>query len=161
MAKTDGHVFARCAMIGFVAGLRSMMAPALVIQDIATHTPHPRRGLKFFAKFATPRGKLISKLNTVGELIGDKLPFIPARTKTPSLIFRMLSGAFAGGALAASRKQSPVLGAIVGAFGAVAGTYGGYHARQWVDKHTRLPDPVIGLAEDGIAMAIGRVALSK
>jgi len=43
-------------------------------------------------------------------------------------------------------------GIVAGAIGAVVGTYGGYFARTGAVKATHLPDFVVALAEDAVAI---------
>ena len=157
MAEFDPRVALKSLAIGIVAGLRCMMAPAIAIDDLARHqTQSPL--LQFFTPFATKKGKNFSAVNSILEVLADKLPFIGARTQPGSVVVRCLCGAFAGSAIASSRKSSVAHGAAFGIAGALIGTFGGYHARKWLVEKTRLPDPVVALAEDGIAVALGRAA---
>ena len=158
MANFTSSLAGRCVLIGAVAGMRSMMAPAIVISDILARSPDvPINPVLRF--FGTMGAKKFSLANSAGELIFDKLPFTPSRTQTPSVVFRCLSGALAGGLLASTRASSPAFGAALGAAGSLIGTYGGHGVRKWIDDSTKLPDPLIGLTEDGVAIALGRLAV--
>ena len=44
---------------------------------------------------------------------------------------------------------------MLGASAAVGAAYGGYHLRKLADEKLSLPDPVIALVEDAIAVGIG------
>ena len=88
----------------------------------------------------------------VGEAIGDKTAIVPARTSPPSLVGRMLSGALSGRALAGPP------GVVLGALGALAGMFGAYRARAALTELTGLPDPLLGVAEDAIAVAAATLA---
>ena len=136
--------------LGIVAGLRSMTPPAAVAW--AAH-------FGWLSLDATPLGFLGSAvaryallLAMVGELVADKLPFTPARTGVGPFTWRVISGALAGAALVAGRGGSLALGAAAGAFGAVVGTLGGYRARTGLVRKLRVPDYVIALSEDLIAV---------
>ncbi len=87
-----------------------------------------------------------------GELIADKLPATPARTIPPALIFRALTGGFTGRGVALAAGESASRGIVAGAAGAVAAAYLGQAARAWVVRSSRLPDPVVALAEDALAV---------
>ena len=54
--------------------------------------------------------------------------------------------------LTAGTGQSLALGAIVGALGAVGGTLGGYKARTGLVRALGVPDYVVALAEDAVAV---------
>jgi uncharacterized membrane protein len=45
--------------------------------------------------------------------------------------------------------------------GAVAATYGAYHLRQAVDRKSGLPDSVVALVEDAIAIGSGIGVLAR
>jgi uncharacterized membrane protein len=88
----------------------------------------------------------------LGELVADKLPFIPNRTRVGPFVGRIMSGALAGAALAAGTGQSLPLGAVAGAIGGIAGTLAGYRARTGLVRTLGTPDYVIALAEDVVAV---------
>lgn len=130
--------YARALGIGAVAGLRSMTAPA------STLFTHDRR-LARVARYAA-----------LGELIADKLPFVPARTALPSLAFRVAIGGVCGDAVARRQHASRTGGAALGVLGAVAGTYLGYTLRSAVTRRRLVPDVVVALVEDALAVAAAR-----
>jgi uncharacterized membrane protein len=96
----------------------------------------------------------------VGELIADKLPTTPARTIPPALLFRALSGGFSGRSLAVSLDADRAAGAVAGTLGALIATYAGMAIRAEVVRYARLPDPLVALAEDALALA-GAVAVTR
>lgn len=116
-----------CAfLIGLAAGLRTMMAPAVVswaarlgILAVA-NTPLAFMGYKYVP--------ILFTVLAAGELIGDKLPKTPSRKTPPQFIARIVSGALTGATLGATVDMI-VAGTIIGALGAVAGTLGGAAAR--------------------------------
>jgi uncharacterized membrane protein len=128
--------------IGATCGLRSMMGPAVVrwrVRDPA---------------------RLALAALAVGELIADKLPTTPARTIPPALLFRALSGGFSGRSLAVSLDADRAAGAVAGTLGALIATYAGMAIRAGVVRYARLPDPLVALAEDALALA-GAVAVTR
>lgn len=151
MDKTIGRLTFQAAALGAVAGMRSMLAPALF------HRFSAQNGSG--GQFDSPNvGKLLDVM-AIGEWAADKLPNTPSRLSPPSLAVRAVSGALVGGALFAQKRKPTAAGAIVGGLAAVAATYAFYHLRQTVDKKTGLPDPAIALVEDAIAAGIGNLAL--
>lgn len=110
------------ALLGLVAGLRSMLAPAVVSWAIrlglfsVAGTPLAFMGYKYTA--------LILTVFAIGELIADKLPTTPSRKQPVPFGARIVSGALVGATLGAS-KEMLVLGMLAGVIGAVAGTLGG------------------------------------
>jgi uncharacterized membrane protein len=113
-------------LIGVVAGLRALTAPAAVSWaarlgwlDLAA-TP-----LAFLGYAFTP---WIMTVLALGELVSDKLPTTPSRKLPAPFAGRILSGALCGGAVGAA-GGALVVGAITGAIGGVIGTLGGHAFR--------------------------------
>jgi uncharacterized membrane protein len=88
----------------------------------------------------------------------DKLPFTPSRLAGPPLTFRIASGGLAGWRVARA-DASPWVGLFAGAAGAIAGSYLGHAARRFAVRRLRLPDPLVAIAED--AIAVGAVLLLR
>src|SRR5580693_8460839 len=65
----------------------------------------------------------------LGEYYYDVSPMCGSRTAFPGNVARIISGAFAGWFLTASRGGQAPLGAVAGIAGALIGTYGGSAAR--------------------------------
>ncbi len=116
-----------CALIiGGVAGLRSMLAPAAVSWAAWLGILHVEDTPLAFMGYRYTH--LILTACALGELVADKTSFIPSRKSPPSFIFRIISGAVCGATIGAS-VHGLVLGLVLGAAGAVAGTLVGYAAR--------------------------------
>jgi len=140
-------------LLGCVAGLRSMTAPAVVCW--AAHfgwLQFQRTELAFIDHVST---LILFTLLALLELIADKLPGTPARTAPVGLIARVIFGGLCGVALAISAGTSPVLALLAAIAGAMVGTFGGYNIRHALVSHKHLPDFAIALAEDMIAIAGG------
>jgi uncharacterized membrane protein len=95
------------------------------------------------------------------ELVADKLPNTPSRTAPPGLIARMMLGGLCGACLAVAGSQSAVIGALLGLVGGVAGAFGGYQARTRLVKMFKVPDFVVAVAEDVVAIAAGLFLSSR
>ncbi len=116
-----------CFLIGCVAGLRSLTAPAVTCWGAHLGWLH----------FAGTRLAFIGHcwmlilftLLALFELVNDKLPKTPARTAAPGLIARILFGGLCGAALAVSAGANLWVAVIVAVIGALVGTFGGYNIR--------------------------------
>lgn len=89
------------------------------------------------------------------ESVGDKLPFIPARTQVPSLLARATFGGFAASSLA-SEKRDRMTYALIGALSAVACTFAVTQLRVKLGEKSRVTGTLLGFAEDGVVAWAGR-----
>ena len=142
-------VYVLAFLIGVIAGLRALTAPAAVSWAARLGWIHlENTGLAFMGYAFTP---WIFTLLAIGELINDKLPKTPSRKAPGSFGARIVTGALSGAALGAS-GGSLAGGLVAGALGAVAGTLGGYEARTRMVRATGGKDLPIALLEDAIAV---------
>lgn len=104
-----------------------------------------------------PRGRLGKALMVaaVAELVADKLPQMPSRTSARGLAGR-LSSSGACGLAVAGRGGAAVAGAS-----AVAGAFGGFHARRWLGRRTGWPDAACAVVEDGVAIGLAALATHR
>lgn len=137
-------------ILGFVAGLRSMVPPAAVAW--AAHFGWLRLETTPLAFLGSSAARYLLLALMLAELVADKLPFTPSRTRPGPFIGRILTGSFSGAALAAGVAHSLVAGAVAGGLGAVAGTLGGYRARTGLVRRLGVPDYVVALSEDVVAV---------
>jgi uncharacterized membrane protein len=135
-------------LIGVVAGLRAMTAPAAVAWAAylgwfdVSQTP-----LEFMGYRWTP---WIFTVLAIGELISDQLPTTPSRKVPIQFGTRIVSGALSGAAIGAA-GGSLALGAVAGAVGAVIGTYAGAAVRARLAASFRRDLPA-ALIEDVVAV---------
>ena len=147
------------AGIGLVAGLRSLTAPAVVawaanVGWINLHnSPLAFMGSKWTV--------VIFTVLAVVELVADQLPSTPARTGAVGLSARIVTGALTGACLAAAGNAALWLGAVAGLVGAIMGAFGGYYARVGLVHSSRVPDFVIAITEDAIAIGLGLLLTSR
>jgi uncharacterized membrane protein len=144
-------------LIGCVCGLRSMTAPAAVAWGARLGWLHLQASLLAF--FTHQISLVIFSVFAFGELIADKLPFIPARTQAGPLAVRVIFGAMCGAALCISHAVSPLPGALLGAVGGLAGAFAGYHYRRALTAMA--PDLVLALLEDLVAVGGGLFLVSR
>lgn len=135
-------------VIGIVAGLRSMTAPA-AIAWAAGHR------LSLEGTWLAPLGwrfaPWLLTLLAVGELVGDKLPMTPARTVPVAFAGRIVAGGVSGMAIGYG-GGAPVVGLVLGIAGAIAGTLGGAAARRRLAVAFGRDRPA-ALIEDAVALA--------
>ncbi|WP_439815014.1 DUF4126 family protein [Zavarzinia sp. CC-PAN008] len=140
-------------LIGIVAGLRTMTAPAAASWAAYLGIlPLAETGLAFLGHAWAP---WILTLLALGEFVADKLPFTPSRKVPIQFAARLVSGTLCGAAFGVA-AGSIWLGAVAGLVGAVAGTLGGATLRQRLAAAMGRDLPA-ALCED--ALAIGSAAL--
>jgi uncharacterized membrane protein len=139
--------------IGIVAGLRSLTAPA-VVAWAAQRGWLNLHGTSLALMGSTVAVAIFTILAVI-ELVTDQLPSTPARTKAPGLIARILLGGLAGAAIALAGGQSAAIGACLGAAGGIVGAFTGYQVRTGLVRALKVPDFVIAVVEDLVAVAGG------
>ena len=144
-------------LIGIVAGLRTMMAPAAVSWAARLGWLHLEgTPLAFLGFAATPY--VVTAL-AIGELINDQLPRTASRKSPPQFIGRILTGALSGAAIGAG-ADALAGGLIAGALGAVAGTLGGYEFRARLARAFGRDLPA-ALIEDVVAIGLAILVVSR
>ena len=135
-------------LIGVVAGLRAMTAPAAVAWG-AHLGLIPLEGTPLAWLGGTIATWVFTAL-AVLELVGDQLPKTPSRKVPVQFGTRVVSGAFCGAAIGIA-SGAWIGGAIAGAIGAVIGTLGGADVRGRLAKAFGKDLPA-GLLEDIVAV---------
>ena len=150
----SGVPYAIAFLIGVVAGMRAMTAPAAI--SWAAHMgrlPLAGTGLAFLGYAWTP---WVFTLAAIAELISDQLPSTPSRTVPVQFGTRIAMGALCGAALTAA-SGSLLSGAVVGVAGAVVGTLGGRAFRARLAAAFGSDRPA-ALIEDALAITGGLLA---
>jgi uncharacterized membrane protein len=150
-------VAARALGLGAITGLRSTAGPAALSRAVVQGEVDGLRDTPL-ALLGSSRVSRLLTVFEIGELVGDKLPVTPSRTSPPPLIGRAVSGALVGAALFLSEGRRAATGGVLGAASAVAGAYAGERLRVQLGQRSGLPDPVVALLEDGIALLGGALA---
>src|SRR5271155_1650121 len=145
--------------IGVIAGLRALTAPAVVAW--AAHLHWIDLQGTHLAFMGSIIAVVIFTLAAAGEIVNDKLPKTPPRTAIPSLIIRMVMGAFAAATLSAGIGGSLWVGALLGVVGALGGTYGGDYMRIGEVEAPHTPGFVVALIEDAVAVCGGLFLASR
>jgi uncharacterized membrane protein len=152
-------VLALALGIGVIAGLRALTAPATV--SWAAHLGWIQLAGSHLSWMSSIITVVIFTLAAIGEIVNDKLPKTPPRTAPPSIVIRMVMGAFAAATLSVGTGGPLWIGALLGAVGALIGTFGGYYVRTGVVKALHSPDWPIALVEDAVAICGGLFLASR
>jgi uncharacterized membrane protein len=138
--------------IGFVTGLRSMTAPALVAW--ASHYGWLNLSGTPLHFMASPVAVAIWSLLAILEFVADVLPMTPARTAPPSLAVRAITGGLSGSCLAVGGGGNLWPGVVLGIVGAMIGAFAGYHARRELVNRMKVKDFCVALPEDLVAIGL-------
>jgi uncharacterized membrane protein len=149
-------IFLYAFLLGCVCGLRSMTAPAVVAWSAHLGWLHLEGSPLAF--LANKISLVVFSLFALGELIADKLSFIPPRTQAGPLGVRILFGAMCGAALCFSAAAAPTLGGLLGGLGGIAGAFAGYAYRRRFSL--MVPDLLLALLEDLVAVGGGLLLVS-
>ena len=159
-AHSDFFFYISAALLGAVAGLRSMM-PLAALAITMSRRPELVPALAPIRWFAIRAVAIVFGLAAIGEIIVDKLRRTPNRTALGPFVGRVVSGGIAGAAVVQLGHINPWIGAGLGVIGAILGTFGAFHARRWLGKTTGIRDPYIGALEDAIAIAVAAAVLAR
>jgi uncharacterized membrane protein len=141
----------RSGMLGVLSGARSMTPLAM----LALHRDRGslRGAWQDWPVLRSPAGRTVLVLAALGELVGDKLPRTPPRTKPFPLLARVATGAISGAAIGTlGDPDGWRRGAALGAVGGVVGSFAGMFLRTG-GAATGLPDLVFALVEDAATIA--------
>jgi uncharacterized membrane protein len=119
-------VYLLALLIGIIAGLRAMSAPAAVAW--AAHLGWLNLEGSWLAFLGNVWTRWILTLLALVELVTDQLPSTPSRTVPVQFGTRILTGALSGAAVGTA-GGSWVGGLVAGGVGAVIGTLGGRAVR--------------------------------
>jgi uncharacterized membrane protein len=156
---TPSHVLVLSFLIGVIAGLRSLTAPAVVAWG--AHRNWLSLHDSLFSFMASTASVAVLTALMLFELVMDKRPSTPSRLRPPGLIARIMLGGLSGAALATAGSQSVALGAILGAVGGIAGSFAGYALRTRLVRALEVPDFVIACMEDLVAIGGGLLIVSR
>jgi hypothetical protein len=132
----SSHRWPDAALAGLACSMRSTAGPALL----------------------AARGRISGKPRiavlgaAAGELTVDKLPVATDRIEPPAVAGRVASGAYTGHAIAGPA------GVAAGALGAAVGSLATWRLRGLAVQRTGLPDPVVAIGEDAIALGAAALA---
>jgi uncharacterized membrane protein len=135
-------------LIGVVAGLRAMTAPAAI--SWAAYLGWLNLGDSWLAFLGYAFTPWILTVLAIGELITDQLPSTPSRKVPVQFGARIVMGAVSGAAIGIA-GGTLVGGLIAGVIGAIIGTYGGAYIRGKLAASFGQDRPA-ALIEDAVAI---------
>ena len=139
-------------LIGVIAGLRALTAPAVVAWGAFLGWIDVEG--KWSEWVAHPITVTVLTVLLLVELVTDQLPKTPSRRTPPQFITRLLMGAFAGAVVGSAFYHTfSALGA--GIVGAVLGTLGGAEARSRLTAANGGKDRPVAIGEDIVAVGGG------
>jgi uncharacterized membrane protein len=145
--------------IGFVAGLRSLTAPAAV--SWAAFLGWLNLQGSPLAFMGSGVAVAIFSLLAALEYVADLLPRTPNRTKPGPLIARIITGGLSGGCLAVSAGESLSMAVVLGGLGAVIGAFAGYEARRRLVSGLKVKDILVAIPEDLVAIVFAYLVVSQ
>ncbi len=151
-------VLALPLLIGFVAGLRSLTAPAAV--SWAAHLGWLDLGGSALEFMGSTLAVIIFSVAAVGEFAADLHPATPNRTSPGPLLARIPLGGLSGAALTLAAERSLLAGALLGGIGGLIGAFAGYHARTWLTASLKR-EKLIAIMEDLIAVVLAIAIVSR
>ncbi len=149
---TQVLVIVLALLIGVIAGLRAMTAPAVVAWGAFLGWINVDG--KWSEWMAHPLTVAVLTVFLLVELVTDQLPRTPSRKTAPQFVTRLIMGAFAGAVIGSTDFHTfSALGA--GVVGAVLGTMGGAAVRQKLYDANGERDRPGAFLEDVVAVGGG------
>jgi uncharacterized membrane protein len=145
-------------IFGILTGLRAF-SPLAVLCWAAHFGWIPLGGTPFTFLGSIAAAIIVTAI-ALGELVNDKLPQTGSRTAPPALIGRIVVAGFCGAAVAFAAHHAVFTGVIIASFGALIGTFGGFHARRALVTGLRVPDLPVALIEDAITIGGAYLCIS-
>ncbi len=142
-------------LIGIVAGLRALTAPAIASWAAALGMLGTLSGWASFMQISYV--PYIFTVLALVELVTDQLPSTPSRKIPVQFGARIVMGALAGGTIGASAGAA-LIGVAAGVVGAVVGTFGGAAARGALARAFGNDHPA-AFVEDAVAIGLGVCAV--
>jgi uncharacterized membrane protein len=155
----SSYILILAAGIGFVAGLRSLTAPAAV--SWAAHLGWLDLQGSPLAFMGSTAAVAIFSMLALAELVADKLPRTPNRTTPGPLMARIVMGGLAGACISISAGRLLVVGMVLGGIGGVIGAFAGYEARKQLASGPKVKDTAIAVLEDLLALGLALFIVSK
>ena len=137
--------------LGAISGVRSMMGLAFFTNQTSGKSDKKRKQAAAenpaMNLLNMPQTATVLKVMAAGEMVMDKMPFIPARTDAVPLLGRVAMGGLVGAAVS---KDKWIQGGIVGALGALVATFVVTYLRKTLNEEVHIPNVVLGIAEDAL-----------
>lgn len=148
MRRADVDDLVTASLIGTLAGMRSMLAPAVVSRAKLPGSEWVSVDKSTVQKVASAAALL--------EVIGDKWSFVPARTRLIPLMERIVSGGLSAFWAVRGQARHRVTAAIVGMTAAALSSQVLFRARRFASEKMGIPNATAGILEDSLALATAR-----
>jgi len=145
------RILSSSLLVGSATGLRSQMGLAAVVLRT------DKDGLPSWLR-TTAAARSVT-LAAGAELVADKLPQTPSRLQPAGLAGRLVLGGLGAGLLAHAEKGPVVPAAVLGSAAALLAAKVGHDLRARAAQ--TVPDPVVAVAEDGVAIALALVGTGR
>lgn len=127
------NTYVRSALLGATTGIRSTAGP------FAAHWTESKR---------LP---VRSAMALGGEMVADKLPFVPSRATPGGLVPRIGAAIYA---VKAGLRKPNVATYAIAAVAAIVTAYAAAKAREAINENSDVPDFIVGLAEDALVIGL-------
>jgi len=145
-------------LLGTVTGLRTF-TPLTVLCWFAWTRALPLDDTWAFWAAKLPVAILFTVL-AVCELVADKQPWIPDRTRPFSVATKLVLGGLLGAIVATGLNGAAIEGIILSVLGVLVGTYGGFLIRRDLVQKTNCQDWQVAVTEDAVAVVCAVVAMA-
>jgi len=152
-------VYVGAALLGVLAGMRSMAGPAVLGRLLKAGVLDGAKGP--LALVSKPGIGVATGIMTLGEMVADKLPIAPNRTAAGPLLGRAVLGGVAGAALFQAQRRSAMAGGLIGAAAAVGAAYAAFEIRKQAVRRLGWRDGLVALAEDAVVAGLGLALTSR
>ncbi|MBC8099730.1 MAG: hypothetical protein H7Y11_09835 [Armatimonadetes bacterium] len=139
----------KMVLLGLLVAMRSMTASATVVDYLAKH-PTYRRNDAIGRIISDPTIALLTKAMAGGEMLLDKMPFMPSRTDFVPLIGRMGVAGMLAARLAKPNER--ILAIVTASVSAAIGSYVARDMRVRVAQQLNGNHIAPGLAEDALVV---------
>jgi uncharacterized membrane protein len=155
MNVSTRNLYLRAGGLGVMAGIRSQTG--IWLMSLRANKEQAAFRGTWLGWLGYRQVLALLSFTAIGELIADKIVALPNRNEPFPLFWRALFGGFAGAAAFTEEDRPAILGAAIGAGGAIASSLLFYYLRRAAVRKTGLPDPVVALGEDA---ALARIAVA-
>lgn len=158
MATSNKNPYLRALTLGAMSGIRSMTAPAFLSYDASRNGSGGLDGTVFSMLGRRNVANVIA-LMSAGEIVADKLPFIPNRTDPGPLFGRLAIGGTSGAVAFVEEDKPALIGGLIGALAALISTNVSFQVRMALSR--KIPGVLAAVVGDAVALGLGLTTLRK
>jgi uncharacterized membrane protein len=151
------HVYMLATALGAIAGARSATAPATLSSLLARQQGHGDDRLERLTVGLRP----LLYAFAFGEMVADKLPFMPDRTSPTALLGRLLLGGASGALVARAFGENLLVAGALAAGAAYGTTFACYHLRRLLMDELGMDGITSGMIEDTAVVAVAAALVNQ